>query len=175
MVNGSFVFGMDDDDEAVFDRTVEWAVRQGVETATFHILTPYPGTGLRMRLEAEGRLLHNDWNLYDTRHVVFRPAKLTPEQLQAGYWRAYGEFYSWEAILRGAWAKDGWLDRLRHMAYAGGWKKFEPAWDWVIRARRVTDFLPLLENVLAGFGGRSSAEDLSAPPDATGLSQSAAG
>ena len=46
MINGSFVYGMDDDDESVFDRTVEWAIRQGVETATFHILTPYPGTAL---------------------------------------------------------------------------------------------------------------------------------
>ncbi|HPQ16537.1 MAG TPA: radical SAM protein, partial [Bryobacteraceae bacterium] len=44
MVNASFVFGMDDDDSSVFDRTVEWAVGQGIETATFHILTPYPGT-----------------------------------------------------------------------------------------------------------------------------------
>jgi radical SAM superfamily enzyme YgiQ (UPF0313 family) len=50
MINASFVFGMDDDDEAVFDRTVEWAVEQGVETATFHILTPYPGTPLHQRL-----------------------------------------------------------------------------------------------------------------------------
>ena len=46
MVNGSFVFGMDDDDTTVFDRTVEWAVEQGVETSTFHVLTPYPGTAL---------------------------------------------------------------------------------------------------------------------------------
>jgi radical SAM superfamily enzyme YgiQ (UPF0313 family) len=42
MVNGSFVFGMDGDNASVFDRTVDWAVRQGIETATFHILTPYP-------------------------------------------------------------------------------------------------------------------------------------
>src|SRR5205814_4475225 len=46
MINGSFVFGMDGDDESVFDRTVEWAINNGIETATFHILTPYPGTAL---------------------------------------------------------------------------------------------------------------------------------
>ena len=46
MINGSFVFGMDEDDENVFERTVEWAVAHGIETATFHILTPYPGTAL---------------------------------------------------------------------------------------------------------------------------------
>ncbi len=49
--------------------------------------------------------------------------------------------------------------KLRHVAYAGGWKKFEPLWDWVIRARRVNQMLPLLEKVLAEFGQRSSATD----------------
>jgi len=86
MVNGSFVFGMDDDDESVFDRTVEWAIGQGIETATYHILTPYPSTGLYQRMEAQQRLLHSNWDLYDTRHTVFRPMKLTPETLEAGYW-----------------------------------------------------------------------------------------
>src|ERR1700704_1489189 len=56
MINGSFVFGMDADDGSVFERTVEWAVDQGIETATFHILTPYPGTALYGRLAAQGRI-----------------------------------------------------------------------------------------------------------------------
>src|SRR5215472_7697842 len=63
MINGSFVFGMDQDDASVFDRTVEWAIEQGIETATFHILTPYPGTALYKRMEAQGRLITGDWNL----------------------------------------------------------------------------------------------------------------
>src|SRR6058998_3855246 len=88
MVNGSFVFGMDNDDETVFDRTVEWAIEQGIETATFHILTPYPTTALYERMAQQERLLHSKWDLYDTRHVVYRPAKLTPEALETGYWRA---------------------------------------------------------------------------------------
>jgi radical SAM superfamily enzyme YgiQ (UPF0313 family) len=159
MINGSFVFGMDDDDETVFARTIDWAVAQGIETATFHILTPYPDTGLRHRMESQGRIVHNNWGLYDTRHVVYRPAKLTPEQLETGYWWAYKEFYRWDSILRGASAHEGWVERLRHVAYAGGWKKFEPLWDWVIRARRVTHMLPVLENVLAGFGTHDSSEN----------------
>jgi radical SAM superfamily enzyme YgiQ (UPF0313 family) len=154
MVNASFVFGMDDDDADVFDRTVEWAITQGIETATFHILTPYPSTVLYQRMEAEGRLLHRDWNLYDTRHVVYRPRRLDPITLEQGYWRAYREFYRWPAIVRGAWTKDGWTERLRHIGYAGGWKKFEPLWDWAIRARRVGYMLPVLEHLLAGFGTR---------------------
>ena len=152
MVNASFVFGMDDDDETVFDRTVEWAIQQGVETATFHILTPYPGTALHTRIQAEGRITSTNWDMYDTRHAVFRPAKMSAEALEAGYWRAYREFYRWGSILSGAMNKPLWSGRLRHLAYAGGWKKFEPLWDWVIRARRVGSFLPLLESILEGFG-----------------------
>ncbi len=150
MVNASFVFGLDEDDPSVFDRTVEWAIDQGVETATFHVLTPYPGTDLFRKLEADGRLLHRDWDLYDTRHAVFRPARTTPGELEAGYWRAYRDFYRWGSILRGAAAKADLAGRLRHAAYAIGWKKCEPVWDLLIRARRVGRALPVLERVLAG-------------------------
>ena len=152
MVNGSFVFGMDDDDQSVFERTVEWAIGRGIETATFHILTPYPGTALYDRMAREERLLHSDWDLYDTRHVVFRPARLTPAQLEEGYWWAYREFYRWSSIHRAAATKATWMESARHMAYAGGWKKLEPLWDVVIRARRVARLRPVLEAVLLGFG-----------------------
>jgi radical SAM superfamily enzyme YgiQ (UPF0313 family) len=152
MVNGSFVFGMDEDDESVFERTVEWAVEQGIETATFHILTPYPGTQLYERMKKEGRLLHSDWDLYDTRHTVFQPAKMTPGQLEDGYWRAYRNFYTWKNIWKGAAAKqDDWAGRLRHFGYSAGWKKFEPLWDVMIRAKRIAAMRPLLEKVLLGI------------------------
>ena len=150
MVNASFVFGMDSDDASVFDRTVEWAIGQGIETATFHVLTPYPGTALFRQLEAEGRLLQCGWDLYDTRHAVFRPARMTPERLEEGYWRAYREFYRWGSILRGAAAKGGVVAPLRHLAYAVGWKKLEPLWDLLIRSMQVGRALPLLEMVLEG-------------------------
>ncbi len=100
MVNGSFVFGMDNDDETVFERTVEWAITQGIETATFHIMTPYPSTELYKRMDSEQRMLHSNWDLYDTRHVVYRPTKLTTGQLEKGYWRAYKEFYTWNSLFR---------------------------------------------------------------------------
>ncbi|HSC27243.1 MAG TPA: radical SAM protein, partial [Vicinamibacterales bacterium] len=131
MINGSFVFGMDGDDGTVFDRTVEWAVEQGIETATFHILTPYPGTALHRRLSEQGRITVHDWDLYDTRHTVFRPARLSAEELERGYLRAYREFYRWSSIVRGASTHGSALAGLRHAAYSAGWKKFEPLWDLV--------------------------------------------
>ncbi|HEX7794328.1 MAG TPA: radical SAM protein [Vicinamibacterales bacterium] len=154
MINGSFVFGMDGDDGSVFERTVEWAITHGIETATFHILTPYPGTGLHRRMTAQGRITTHDWDRYDTRHAVFRPARLTGEQLEYGYWKAYRDFYRWGSIFKGASAHDSTLAGLRHFAYAAGWKKFEPLWDLVIRAKRAGLMLPLLETILSEFGHR---------------------
>ncbi|MEW9534757.1 radical SAM protein [Microbispora sp. NPDC049125] len=156
MVNASFVFGMDGDRPDVFDRTVAWAVEQGIETATFHIMTPYPGTALYQRMAAEGRILHQDWDRYDTRHVVYRPVGVTAQQLEDGYWRAYRDFYRWSAIWCGAATKPLLGDRLRHLTYAGGWKKLEPLWDVAIRARQVTRALPVLETLLSSFGARRS-------------------
>jgi len=151
MVNASFVFGMDEDDESVFTRTVDWAIRQGIETATFHILTPYPGTALHQRMKAAGRIFTQDWDQYDTRHAVFQPARMSPETLEAGYWSAYREFYSWPNILKAAAAHPTLGGQVRHMAYTGGWKKIEPFWDWVIRHGHLQRLLPVLENVLAGI------------------------
>jgi len=159
MINGSFVFGMDEDDESVFDRTVEWAIDHGIETATFHILTPYPGTALHQRIAAQGRITTASWDLYDTRHAVFQPARMSAAALEAGYRRAYRDFYRWRSIARGAWAHDDVAGRLRHAAYAAGWKKFEPLWDLMIRARRVGAMLPPLETILSQFGMRAARSD----------------
>src|SRR5262245_53534424 len=159
MVNGSFVFGMDGDDETVFDRTADWATLNGIETATFHILTPYPGTALHDRMQQQNRLLHANWELYDTRHVVFQPARMAPEVLEAGYWHAYSKFYEWSSIWRGAATKDSLIGRARHIAYAGGWKKMEPLWDFVIRSKRVANLRPALEAVLTGFGRHAPQPD----------------
>jgi radical SAM superfamily enzyme YgiQ (UPF0313 family) len=153
MVNGSFVFGLDDDGPDVFDRTVEWGVSHSLETATFHIMTPYPGTALHQRLVADRRIVTDDWERYDTRHVVFTPKRMSPEQLEAGYWRAYRDFYRWGAIWQGAAGQDTVRARARHLAYAGGWRKLEPLWDLAIRSRHVNAMLPALERTLDAFVG----------------------
>src|SRR5208283_3199393 len=69
-IDGSFVFGFDTDDAGVFDRTVEFVIKAKLEVIYFSILTPYPGTRLHKRLTEEGRLLTEDWDLYDANHVV---------------------------------------------------------------------------------------------------------
>jgi radical SAM superfamily enzyme YgiQ (UPF0313 family) len=154
MINGSFVFGMDDDDPSVFRRTVDWAIAHGITTATFHIQTPYPGTRLFARTEAAGRLLTRDWNRYDTRQVVFRPARLSPEALKEGYDWAYREFYRWSSIARAALSHGSVKHQAKHFFYAAGWKKLEPLWDVVIRARQLRQMTPLLEGVLSKVTAR---------------------
>jgi radical SAM superfamily enzyme YgiQ (UPF0313 family) len=149
MINGSFVFGMDDDDEDVFRRTVDFAIEQGITTATFHIMTPYPGTALFARLQAEGRIVTQHWPLYDTRHVVYRPARLEPDVLKQGYDWAYREFYRWSSIARASLSHGTLKHQAKHFFYAAGWKKFEPLWDLVIRAKQLPQMTPLLESVLA--------------------------
>ncbi|MEY2977578.1 MAG: hypothetical protein RLZZ435_1717, partial [Cyanobacteriota bacterium] len=134
----------------------EWAINQGIETATFHILTPYPGTALYDRMVAENRIRSHNWDLYDTRHVVYHPRKMSPETLEAGYWRSYRNFYRWDSIFRAAWTKENTADRLRHLAYTGAWKKAEPIWDLLIRLKQVNRLLPTLESVLNSFGERST-------------------
>jgi hypothetical protein len=116
-------------------------------------MTPYPGTALHQRLVADGRIVTDDWERYDTRHVVFTPKRMTPEQLEAGYWRAYRDFYRWGAIWQGAAGQDTVRARARHLAYAGGWRKLEPLWDLAIRSRHVNAMLPVLEQTLDAFVG----------------------
>ncbi len=99
-VNGSFVLGFDHDRPDVFARTVEWIEANRLECATFHIMTPYPGTPLFRQMEAEGRLLHRDWSLYDTGHVVFRPRHMAVEQLADGYAWCYRRLFSHASIWR---------------------------------------------------------------------------
>ena len=170
MINGSFVFGMDDDGEDVFRRTVDWAIDNGITTATFHVQTPYPGTKLYARMEAERRLTTTNWDLYDTRHVVYRPARLRPEVLKDGYDWAYREFYRWSSIARASFEHGTIKHQAKHFFYAAGWKKFEAAWNMAIRARQLGQMTPVLEAVLSRVSGREI--DVVAEPDGSRIAAS---
>jgi radical SAM superfamily enzyme YgiQ (UPF0313 family) len=149
MINGSFVFGLDGDDRNVFARTVDWAIQAGITTATFHILTPYPGTALFTEMVRQNRIDTRDWDRYDTRHVVYRPSGLSAEELKRGYDWAYESFYGWGSIFEASKAHESLKHQLKHFFYSAGWKKFEPAWDLVIRIRQLSQMRPMLEAVLA--------------------------
>ncbi|MBS3763826.1 MAG: DUF4070 domain-containing protein, partial [Planctomycetes bacterium] len=146
MINGSFVFGFDGDGPDVFDRTLDFAIENDIETGTFHILTPYPGTATFARMQNAGRLLTTDWELYDTRHAVFRPAGMSPWELESGYHRAYREFYRYGSILKRSLGQPGALKRL---AYNVGWKKSDWLWKHIIRLGLMSRIRPIFERILA--------------------------
>ena len=100
MINASFVFGLDSDTPETFRMTLDWIVKNRIETVTSHILTPYPGTELYRRMQEEGRLLTTDLNLYDTAHVVMQPKNMTQEELYKGYLWIYDQVYSFRNIIR---------------------------------------------------------------------------
>jgi radical SAM superfamily enzyme YgiQ (UPF0313 family) len=99
-VNGSFVLGFDHDGPEVFSQTAQWIEEHRLECATFHILTPYPGTPLFREMDSAGRLLHRDWSLYDTSHVVFCPKLMTPVELAHGYGWMYQRLFSHTSIWK---------------------------------------------------------------------------
>jgi radical SAM superfamily enzyme YgiQ (UPF0313 family) len=132
-VNGSFVLGFDHDDSSVFERTIEWIERNRLECATFHILTPYPGTPLFEQFERENRIIHRDWRLYDTAHVVFEPAHMTPEELHAGYELCYERLFSHRSIWRRR-PKD-WRAVPSYLAMSYLYKRSNRFWHLLIRHR----------------------------------------
>ncbi len=99
-VHGSFILGYDHDDASVFDRLLDFTRNVRLDAAFMPVLTPFPGTEIHKQLESEGRIINRDWSLYDMEHVVFRPKKMTPEELQEGHDRTNREFYSASNILR---------------------------------------------------------------------------
>ena len=130
MINSSFVFGFDNDDADIFDRTIEFGIKNKLETASLHILTPLPGTPVFTQMESSGRLLHKNWSLYDVYHAVFQPKRMSPQELEEGHQRTIKEFYSYGSIINRALGTDG---ALKRMAYNIGLWKVDPLWRAIIK------------------------------------------
>jgi len=99
-VLGAFIFGFDSDDKSIFKRTVDFAKRIKLDLAQFTVLTPLPGTRLMERLKSEGRIIEKNWARYDFVTPVFKPRRMSVEELIKGKEWAIQEFCSWSSILR---------------------------------------------------------------------------
>ena len=163
MINGSFVFGLDEDKKDVFKRTVDWAVESGLTTCTFHILTPYPGTALYKSMEQQGRILHKNWDQYDTRQVVYKTVGLSAKELKEGYDWSYRSFYGWQKIYKASMQHEQLKHKIKHFAYAGGWKKFEPLWNFMIKTQGLNKMLPLLEAILSKTRNQEKEQIIGSP------------
>lgn len=143
-VNGSFVLGFDQDRKDVFTQTAAWIEENRLECATFHILTPYPATPLFRQMEAEGRLLHRDWSLYDTSHAVFRPKHMSPEELEQGYAWMYQRLFSHTSIWRRR--PPDWQAVVPYLAMSYLYKRSNRFWTFLIRRHVVhAVWRPLVE------------------------------
>ncbi|HEX9026925.1 MAG TPA: radical SAM protein [Clostridium sp.] len=100
MINASFVFGLDEDDASIFKSTLEWIVKNKIETVTSHIMTPYPGTKLYLSLLEENRIVDLNLSNYNTAHVVYKPQNMTAEELYNGYIWIYKEVYNFKNIMK---------------------------------------------------------------------------
>lgn len=149
MINGSFVFGLDNDNSDVFKRTVDWGIENAITTSTYHILTPYPGTALYLAMKKAGRIVSSNWDDFDTRHVVYKAKNLTKNELEQGYQWAYKEFYSWKNIFKASFKHESAKHIAKHFFYTGGWKKLEPFWNFIIKTKGLNKMLPLLESLLS--------------------------
>jgi len=97
---GSFVLGYDGDTPDIFPKILRFCEDARLEAAIFPLLTPYPGTAVRRRLESEGRIISNDWRNYDMEHINFQPRGMTIEQLQQGYEWLNRSFYSFSSMYK---------------------------------------------------------------------------
>ncbi|MGD0207145.1 MAG: radical SAM protein [Verrucomicrobiota bacterium] len=120
-VQTGLVFGFDNDDVTVFERTLAFLEQAGVDVASIGSLTPFPGTPIFRKLEEEGRILSYDWSKYNARtDVVFRPRRMTPDHLQAGVEWVTKQFYSLSSISRRLLARSWtglWWNIPRNLGY----------------------------------------------------------
>ena len=172
----AFVFGMDDDDPSVFARTVDWAVSRGIETATFHILTPYPGTRLERRLAAEGRITQP--RLGPLRHAPRRlhaARGMTARRARGRLLARVPRLLPLEQHLRAPPSRTATCASTRATSptRAAG-RSSSRCGTWPIRSGQVHRFLPLLETILDRFGsGGGAMPGRLRPPAAAGSAAAA--
>ena len=99
-IYGCFVFGNDEDTNSVFEETAKFVIDAAIDLPRFAIQTPFPGTPLFRKLKSEGRILNENWELYDGQHVVHQPLNMSVDELQEGHVKAWRDVYSHSSIAK---------------------------------------------------------------------------
>jgi radical SAM superfamily enzyme YgiQ (UPF0313 family) len=126
-LEGAFIFGFDNDDKSIFEKTVNFIKKVKLDAVQFGILTPFPGTRLFSKLSREGRIIDHDWSNYDIANVVFKPKLMTPQELKQGFTWAYQHVYSFSSIFK----------RLSGMISGRKWRYFGPLLTLNLAYRRI--------------------------------------
>jgi len=119
LVQACFVFGFDSDDPTVFEEAAEYIIQAKFDLPQISIYTPFPGTPVFDSLEKEGRIVTRNWSLYNGQNVVFKPMKMTAEQLAQGTDLVRKRAYSWAALSKRLFVKPLWVKPLVVLSYLG--------------------------------------------------------
>jgi radical SAM superfamily enzyme YgiQ (UPF0313 family) len=125
-VQVGIVFGFDNDTPEIFRNTIDFLEEAGVQNATLNILTPFPGTPMYRKMEAEGRLLTRDWRKYNSRDdVVYQPKQMSVAELLTGFRYANERFYSLPSITKRLSRSlvQCWWTLPLNLAYGYQWRK----------------------------------------------------
>jgi radical SAM superfamily enzyme YgiQ (UPF0313 family) len=98
-VNGTFIVGNDADTPDIFGDIERFVRKSGLAEVQVTTLTPFPGTRLAARLEAEGRLLtRRYWDRCTLFDATFVPKRMTLEDLETGMKWLFGQLYCHTAV-----------------------------------------------------------------------------
>ena len=126
LVQGCFAFGADNEDASVFERTVELVQKAKIDLPRYSILTPFPNTEYYRQLDYEERIIERNWAMYDVEHCVYKPALMTPEQLENGIAWAWNETYKISGMTSrlAPFHRNAWLSVPLNFGYRGYADKF---------------------------------------------------
>jgi radical SAM superfamily enzyme YgiQ (UPF0313 family) len=124
-IQGSFIFGTDQDDNSIFSDVLRFVEKTHLEAVLFSVLTPFPGTRIQEALLRQNRIIHTNWDKYDMNHVVFRPQRMTPAQLQGGLNWAYKRLYGYSSIMKRLFPfkRGGLFYGIQNYGFRQAWKK----------------------------------------------------
>jgi len=164
--HGMFVLGADNDGPDSVRETVDFALRNHIDTVMLNILTPLPGTQQFADLDAEDRILVRDWSFYDAQHIVFRPRHMSPSHLLRETLRANRRFYHTWRVLRSfglmLWRRDkpSWARMLEN-----GWMWWYARMWWRDPANRA--YRRRLQGIGPAQAAQATQAAQAAEPDAT--------
>ncbi len=124
-IQGSFIFGADDDDESVFSDVLRFVEKTHIDAVMFSVLTPFPGTRIYETLLKEGRIIDTNWEHYDMNHVVFQPKRMTAQRLQQGLDWAYERVYGYRSIVKRLFPfkRNPLFFAVQNYGFRDAWKK----------------------------------------------------
>jgi len=94
-VNGCFIVGLDEDTPDIFEEVESFVKSTSLVEVQVTVLTPFPGTALYRRLQAEGRLLTEKfWERCTLFDVTFQPRRMSVEDLEQGLEHLMESLYS---------------------------------------------------------------------------------